>query len=69
MNNTPFDAPLAKNNNRTTDANNTQQHIGVAHGGRMMRPEVVTNTDNTMLLLLKVSQQKHWVQHILFSLT
>ena len=69
MNNTPFDAPLAKNNNRTTDANNTQQQIGVAHSGHMMRPDVVTVANNTIPLLLKVSQQKHWVQHILLSLT
>ena len=47
MNDTAVDALLANNNNKTTDANNTQQRVGVAHGGRTTRPKVTTDANNT----------------------
>ena len=44
---TAVNALLANNNNKTTDANNMQQRVGVAHGGRTTRPEVTTDSNNT----------------------
>ena len=46
MDDTDVDALLANNNNKTTDANNTQQRSGVAHGGCTTRPEVTTDADD-----------------------
>ena len=61
MNDTAVDALLANNNNKMTDANNTQQRGGVAHGGHdgaavegatiaalgTTRPDVFDLTGNT----------------------
>ena len=69
MNDTAVDALLANNNNKTTNTNNTQQHIGVTDGGRTNHPEVKTEAKNTMVLLLKVPHQQHLVQHVLLSFT
>ena len=57
MNDTAVDALLANNKNKTTNTNNMQEFFGVAHGGRTTRPEVTNDSDNTMVLLLKVPHQ------------
>ena len=57
MNYTAVDALLANNKNKTTNTNNMQEFFGVAHGGRTTRPEVTNDSDNTMVLLLKVPHQ------------
>ena len=69
MNYTATDALLANNNNKRTNTNKTQQHIGVTDGGRTTHPEVTTDAKNTMVLLLKVPHQQHLVQHVLLSFT
>ena len=69
MDDAAVDALLANNNNKTTNTNNMQECCGVAHGGRTTRPQVMNDSDNTMVLLLKVPHQQHWVQRVPMYLT
>ena len=47
MNDTAADALLANNNNKTTNAKNTQQYGRVAYGGRKTRLKVTNDANDT----------------------